>query len=247
MGTAGRRCSVVGPGSIPGRLCYAHTGSSAASQKLQLHTDMASPHYERNNTSLCDVAWLCATEWCDNYCTLMCFQFTCILFLYYCWLAFIEAVHSGHQQRTAFALNTLAACLYDPICQGSGEGAVVFTPVEFRLNAAVPLNGDQLFVSFLSKCDIITQALETSKLRLCNVIGGRGWETSGDRMCWRMFRCGTSCCAWGVSGTAVRGQLRSAGLLTVLSLAAWLCSLSLSLTHMQDVRFACHHGTRVPE
>ena len=55
--------------------------------------------------------------------------------------------------------------------QGGGS---CFDPTESRLNAAVPLNGDQLFVSFLSKRDIITQALETSKLRLCQVIGGVG-------------------------------------------------------------------------
>jgi hypothetical protein len=113
--------------------------SSAASQKLQLHTNMASPRYGRNSTSLCDVTWLCATEWCDNYWTLMCFQFMCILFLYCCWLAFIEAVNIGwwwwwwrrrrqqQQQRIAFALNTLPACLDYPVCQGSGVGAVVFT------------------------------------------------------------------------------------------------------------------------
>jgi len=109
--------------------------SSPASQKLQLPTDMASPRYGRNNTSLCYVTWLRATEWWDNYCTLMCFQFMCILFLYYCSPAFIEAVNivqqqqqQQQQQRTAFALNTLPACLYDPVCQGSRVGAVVLTP-----------------------------------------------------------------------------------------------------------------------
>jgi len=106
--------------------------SSAARQKLQRHTDMASTRYGRNNTSLCDVAWLRASEWWDNYRTLMCFQFMCILFLCYCWLALIEAVHIGqHQQRTAFAVNTLPACLCDPVCQGSGVGAAVFTPLNF--------------------------------------------------------------------------------------------------------------------
>jgi hypothetical protein len=40
----------------------------------------------------------------------------------------------------------------------------VFYHTESRLNAAVPLNGDQLFVSFLSKCGIITQDFEVATL-----------------------------------------------------------------------------------
>lgn len=61
-----------------------------------------------------------------------------------------------------------------PVLSGERGGGSCFYTTESRLNAAVPLNGDQLFVYFLSKCDIITQALETSKLRLCHVIVGVG-------------------------------------------------------------------------
>jgi hypothetical protein len=79
----------------------------------------------------------------------------------------------------------------------------LFYPAESRLNAAVPLNGDQLFVSFLSKRDVITQALETSKLRLCHVIGGtlrngrrpdilKNVSLRNELRCWAELRCESS-------------------------------------------------------
>jgi hypothetical protein len=88
-------------GFYPRAFCVVRTVAlltSAASQKLQLRRHGLTALRE-NNRSLCDVTWLCATEWRDNYCTLMCFQFMYILFLCYCWLAFIEAVNIGQQQQ----------------------------------------------------------------------------------------------------------------------------------------------------
>jgi len=164
------------------------------------------------------------------------------------WLAFIEAVSIGQQQRrrrqrTACALNTLPACLDDPFCQGSGVG-VVFTPLNLVQTLRSPWMGDQLFVYFLSKCDIMTRALETSKLRLSRDMWG-GWETPWDRIFWRMFRCGTSCCAgvW-VGGTAVWEQLRSAGL-NVLYLAAWLCSHTHTHAGLQMCVASWHARSRI--
>ena len=123
----------------------------------------------------------------------------------------------------------------------SGERGVgsCFYPIEFRLNAAVPLNGDQLFVSFPSKCDIITQALETSKLRLRHVIGGRpdilkNVSLRNELLCWTL--------SWrncGARAAKVGGSY-------VLHLAAWLCSHTHTHTHRtSDVRASWHSRSRI--
>jgi len=84
--------------------------------------------------------------------------------------------------------------------------------------------------SFPSKCDIITQALETSKLQLRHVIGGRpdilkNVSLRNELLCW------TS--SWrncGARAAKVGGSY-------VLHLAAWLCSHTHTHTHRtSDVR-----------
>jgi hypothetical protein len=54
--------------------------------------------------------------------------------------------------------------------RGEGSG---YPTSESRLNAAVPLNGDQLFMSFLSKCNIITPVGDLEVAYLSRGMWGR--------------------------------------------------------------------------